>query len=216
MAMGTAIWLIVLIPAALIMSIIGDIHVAIHGQAKSELVLPYDESQGIVWEYDDVNDYYIELAETRVEDGKQIFVFANEDCREEINGSLMDVVFTDKNGNRMKYYALRGDDYNGPVFYEEDECYVAQYTVTAEKKLKRHHWETYQENDSILCQPRVEEETATFTVVMTPEDIGEGTPEEAQLVPRFVYENRKDKKRESIFVYYKVIDGVLTEYNPYQ
>lgn len=215
MAMGTAIWLIVLIPAALIMSIIGDIHVAIHGQAKSELILPYDESQGIVWEYDDVNDYYIELAETRVEDGKQIFVFANEDCREEINGSLMDVVFTDKNGNRMKYYALRGDDYNGPVFYEEDECYVAQYTVTAEKKRKRHHWETYQENDSILCQPRVEEETATFTVVMTPEDIGEGTPEEAQLVPRFVYENRKDKKRESIFVYYKVIDGVLTEYNPY-
>lgn len=177
--------------------------------------MPYDESQGIVWEYDDVNDYYIELAETRVEDDKQIFVFANEDCKEEINGSLMDVVFTDKNGNRMKYYALRGDDYNGPVFYEEDECYTARYTVTAEKKRKRHHWETYQENDSILCQPRAEEETATFTVVMTPDDIGEGTPEEAQLVPRFVYENRKDKKRESIFVYYRVIDGVLTEYNPY-
>lgn len=50
---------------------------------------------------------------------------------------------------------------------------------------------------------------------MTPDDIGEGTLEEAQLVPRFVYENRKDKKRESIFVYYKVIDGVLTEFDPY-
>ncbi len=213
--MGTAIWLIVLIPAALIMSILGDIHVAIHGQAKSELVMPYDEANGIVWEYDDVNDYYIELVEMRIDGDKQIFVFANEDCKEEINGSLMDIVFTDKNCNKVTYYALRGDDYDGPTFYEENECYTAQYTVTAEKERRKHHWETYQENGSILCQPQKEEGTDTFTIVMTPKNIGENNLEDTKLVPRFVYENRKDKKRESIFVYYKVIDGVLTEYDPY-
>ncbi len=213
--MGASIWLIVLIPAALIMSILGDIHVAIHGQAKSELVMPYDEANGIVWEYDDVNDYYIELAEMRIEGDKQIFVFANEDCKEEINGSLMDIVFTDKNGNKVTYYALRGGDYDGPEYFHESDCYTAQYTVTAEKERRKHHWETYQENGNILCQPRKEERTDTFTIVMTPKDIDENNLEDAKLVPRFVYENRKDKKRESIFVYYKVIDGVLTEYDPY-
>lgn len=215
MAMGTSIWLIVLIPAMFFVAIFNNAYTAIFGEAKSELVLPYNESEGIVWEYDNVNDYYMELVETRIEGERQIFVFENEDCKEDINGLLMDVVFTDKNGNQIKYYALKGDTYNGPTYYEADECYVAQYTVTAEKERRKHHWETHQENESILCQPEKEEGTDTFTIVMTPDDIGEGTLEEAQLVPRFVYENRKDKKRESIFVYYKVIDGVLTEFDPY-
>lgn len=216
MAMGTAIWLIFLIPAAFIMSIVGDIHVAIHGEAKSELVLPYNEAEGIVWEYDDVNDYYIELADTRIEGDKQIFVFQNESCKEDINGSLMDIVFTDKNGNQKKYYAQRGGDYDGPEYFEESECYSAQCTVTAEKPRKRCHWDVDQENASILCQPFKEEATDTFTIVMTPDDIGDYDLNGIKLIPIFEYNNRRDKTKERITTYFKVIDGVLTEYDPYQ
>lgn len=213
--MGASIWLIFLIPAALIMSIIGDIHVAIYGQANSELVLPYNEAEGIVWEYDDVNDYYIKLAETRIEGDKQIFVFENQNCDEDINGSLMDIIFTDKNGNQMKYYALRGGDYDGPTYFAQDECYATQCTVTAKKERKKCHWKVEQESKSILCQPYVEDGTVTFTIVMTPDDIGDYDLNGIKLVPVFDYNNRREKTKETEYKNYKVIDGILTEYDPY-
>lgn len=216
MAMGTAIWLVVLIPAMFFVAIFNNVYTAIFGEAKSELVLPYNESEGIVWEYDNVNDYYMELVETRIEGDRQIFVFENEECKEDVNGYLMDAVFTDKNGNQVKYYALHGDTYNGPSYYKADECYTAQYTVTAEKERRKHHWDVYSESDNILCQPEKEEGTDTFTIIMTPKDIGEGTLEEAEIRPRFVYENRKGKHKEfTAYLYFKVIDGELTEYDPY-
>ncbi len=215
MAMGTAIWLIVLIPAAFIYSIVGDIHVMIHGQAKSELVMPYNEAEGIVWEYDNVNDYYMELVDTRIEGDKQIFVFENESCKEEINGYLMDIVFTDKNGNQVKYYALRGGDYDGPTYFAEDECYATQCTVTAKRSRKRYHWKVDRESSSILCQPIKEESSDIFTIVMTPDDIGDYNLSDIELVPIFEYNNRRDKTKETVYKYYKVIDGVLTEYDPH-
>ena len=215
MAMGTAIWLIFLIPAALIYSIIGDIHVAIHGEAKSELVLPYNEAEGIVWEYDDVNDYYMDLVDTRVEGDKQIFVFQNESCKEEINGFLMDIVFTDKNGNQKKYYALCGGDYDGPTYFTEDECYATQCTVTAEKERRNCHWKVERASSSILCQPVKEEPSDTFTIVLTPDEIGEADINIKKLTPILEYRNRRDKTKETVYKYYKVIDGVLTEYDPH-
>lgn len=39
------------------------------GTDKAQVILPYNENEGIVWEYDCVNDPYTELIETEIKDG---------------------------------------------------------------------------------------------------------------------------------------------------
>ena len=76
--MGSSVLLVLLAPFFAVYLFFVGIVTEIKGPPQAEIVLPYDESQGLVWEYVDQEDYYINLVEVKVEDDKQIFVFERE------------------------------------------------------------------------------------------------------------------------------------------
>ena len=210
--MGTSIFLIFIIPITIIYGIFGNFFTAIFGKPQTEISLPYDEAKGIIWEYDNKEDYYIELAETKIEGDKQIFVFQNYDGEMDADfvGELMDLVFTDKNGNQKKYYAERTDGFgSGPKIYEESECLVTEYTAVTDNPDSSLHWDIMQENDSILIQPKSYDGEVTFTVVYTPEDAEFSKKMNRDFIPKFSYENDDGGYRYTITVRYEIIDGKL-------
>ena len=69
--MGTSILLIFIIPAAIFQVIFSYISGAFMGYPTAKVELPYDEATGLVWEYDNVDDPYINLVETETKDGNQ-------------------------------------------------------------------------------------------------------------------------------------------------
>ncbi|MBQ3151226.1 MAG: hypothetical protein IJB86_08295 [Clostridia bacterium] len=209
--MGSSIWLIVIIPVMLIYSIFGNIFTAVFGKPKTELELPFDESAGIVWEYDNSEDYFIELVEVKVENDKQIFVFRDADSDDipDMVGRLMDLVFTDKNGNRKKYYATESDSpFKGSAFYEESECYTALHTATAINPDDSLHWSVMQESDSVLTMPMTNEPEVTFVIVATPEDL-KWMEKGQQFIPIFDYETDDGAYVEYITTEYIIEDGKL-------
>ena len=74
--MGSSIWLVVLVPLMAVYALFGGIKGAIFGYPQAEVVLPYNEESGTVWEYDAANDPYIGLDEVKVDGDEQIFVFS--------------------------------------------------------------------------------------------------------------------------------------------
>lgn len=222
--MGTSVLLIFAAPIMLFFVIFGNLFSAVTGE-KTEVVLPYDESKGIIWEYDGNEDYYVNLIETRVEGDKQIFVF--QDCTKnadvEFVGGMMDLVFTDENGNQVKYYACSDNGYGGPLIYEESECLVTEYTVTAKYPREELAWRATQESDSVLIQPLSHDITVTFTIVYTPANrrYDNALFSQYKFTPMFYYTNEEGHLIESVAVRYKVVDGKLaidkeSHYVPYE
>lgn len=212
--MGTSIFLVFIIPLMVIYGVFGNFFTAIFGEPQTEIILPYNEAEGIVWEYDNKEDYYIELAETKVEGDKQIFVFQHCEVENDdgIVGELMDLVFTDKNGNQKKYYSERSDGFmSGPRIYEESECIVTEYTAVAKNPDSSLHWDIMQENDSILIQPKSYDAEVTFTVVHTPEDAEFSAMYNWTFTPIFSYETEDGGYHETIAVKYEIVDGKLVE-----
>lgn len=169
--MGVSIVLIFAIPMMLLGAIFGNLYAFITGE-KTELVLPYDEAKGIVWEYEADEDYYVNLVETRIEGNEQIFVF--QDCEksseEDTVGLVMDLVFTDKNGNVKKFYACQDNGYAGPLIYPEEECLTAEYTPTPKYPRDYLYWTVREREYNVLIQPAEFKSETTFTVVFTPRD----------------------------------------------
>ena len=210
--MGTSIWLIFLIPGLFLSSIFGTFFGDITGRSKAEIILPYDESQGLVWEYDNQNDRYIDLVEVKYEGSEQIFVFkANDaDAIEDITGRCMDLVFTDKNGNQKTYYAPY-PLYGILDIYNENECLVAEYTAVAENPAEDSCWVTlYSERDNVVFQPLSNNEELTFTVVCFPDDINELKAEDDNTFKvEFRYEYREGVASERITILYDLNDNQL-------
>lgn len=210
--MGTSVLLIFAAPIMLFFVIFGNLFSAVTGE-KTEVVLPYDEAKGIVWEYEADEDYYVNLIETRVEGDEQIFVF--QDCKSntdaEFVGGMMDLIFTDENGNQVKYYACSDNGYGGPLIYEESECLVTEYTVTAKYPREELAWRATQESDSVLIQPLSHDITVTFTIVYTPADRMQENAlfSQYKFTPMFYYTNEEVNLIESVAVRYKVVDGEL-------
>ena len=111
--MGSSVLLVLLAPFFAVYLFFVGIVTEIKGPPQAEIVLPYDESQGLVWEYVDQEDYYINLVEVKVEDDKQIFVFERETITSEFfsevilgfteertTGEVIDLVFEDQNSNK--------------------------------------------------------------------------------------------------------------------
>lgn len=210
--MGTSIFLIFIIPFALIYGLLGNLSIAIFGEPQTEIALPYDESQGIVWEYDNKEDYYIDLVETKIEGNKQIFVFQDFDGETDADfaGGLMDLIFTDKNGNQKKYYACLDHGFGGPLIYEENECLVTEYTAVPVYPHSTLHWEIMQESDSVLVQPTNYGTEVTFTVVCTPGDISDSALlPNYDFTPIFSYEHADGGYSETVAVEYTIVDGKL-------
>ena len=169
--MGSSIWLVVIVPFVIVYTIVGGIKGAIFGYPTAELSLPYDEASGAVWEYDCVDDPYIELVETKVEGDEQIFVFVGCDCEDEekYQGLTMYLVFTDKNGNEKAFYGQHSGKLNAPTFYPEEECSTVDFTLTAKKPKKNGTWEIGGNSHFILINEPINGESTTFTAVITPD-----------------------------------------------
>lgn len=210
--MGTSVLLIFVAPIMFFYLIFGNLFAVATGE-KTEVVLPYDEARGIVWEYEADEDYYVNLVETRIEGDEQIFVF--QDCKSntdaEFVGGMMDLIFTDKNGNQKKYYACSDNGYAGPLIYEEDECLITEYTVTAKYPREELAWRATQESNSVLIQPLSHDITVTFTIVYTPANrmYDNALFSQYKFTPMFYYTNEEEHLIESVAVRYKVANGKL-------
>ena len=113
--MGTSVLLVFLAPVLAAYILFGGAFEAVFGSPTEKVVLPYDESKGIVWEYDDTDDPYINLKEVQIKGDEQIFVFENsEDLITNMfnivvnsfldtgyEGNVMDLVVTDAQGNSV-------------------------------------------------------------------------------------------------------------------
>lgn len=209
--MGASIWMIFLIPIILITALFGNFFTEITGKTQAEIVLPYDESKGIVWEYDNKDDFYIDFVEVRIEGNEQIFAFKDNEVedQEDKTGRCMDLVFTDKNGNKKTYYAdfaLFGE----MVFYEESECMITEYTAVAHNPDENLHWISAGKKDRVLIQPISYDTEATFTIVCMPDDIEKLKAEEDYAFNlSFSYVNENGAFTESVTAEYELLGGTL-------
>ncbi len=214
--MGASIWMIFLFPIILIAGIFGNFFTVITGKKQTEIILPYDESKGIVWEYDNKDDFYVDFVEVRTEGNEQIFVFKyNEaeydevEAREGKIGCCMDLVFNAKNGNTEIYYAdIR--DFGELVVYEESECLITEYTAITHDHFEDFHWVPGSKRGSVLIQPISYEPEVTFSLVCMPDDIEKLKAEEDYAFnPNFRYINEDGASIESVTVEYELVDGKL-------
>ena len=73
--MGASVVLVFAFPLIFVELFLRMIMGAAIGYPTAQVELPYDEATGLVWEYDNVDDPYVNLVKTEIEDGKQIFYF---------------------------------------------------------------------------------------------------------------------------------------------
>lgn len=108
------------------------------GAHYKEIVLPYNESEGLVWEYDGKDDPYIKLEKITIDGNEQVFRFVSAGIDENdntyyYNGRCMELEITANNGQSETYYAV----VNPWFFYDEvflaHEDETITYTVTAER-----------------------------------------------------------------------------------
>lgn len=161
---------IFVIPFFLVFVSIVNMFGSITGLNVSEVVLPYDPDKGLVWEYDNENDRYIKLKETETEGDEQIFRFVKRKRSKDMtSGYMMDLVFTDKNGNTETYYAYSQSDYFDKIkILSEDEVAVFEYSITTQKKGWNYEWSLdpdYHFPDKVLYDPDMTGNEKTFTVV---------------------------------------------------
>lgn len=184
--MGTSVLLVFLAPLLAIYALFGGIFSEIMPSPKAEIALPYDEAQGLVWEYVEQEDYHINLIEEKIEGDEQIFVFEADQSMSVFFADLFDIfggnrtiglvidfVFEDQNGNRKTYYhdPRQESTYPSFVIYDESECLTTEYTVTAVDSENDTEWRTQQEQTyNILRQPTSGDET-TFYIVFFPREI---------------------------------------------
>ncbi len=210
--MGASIWLIFLFPIFMLIALFGNLSAAITGASQAEIILPYDESNGTVWEYDNQNDYYLDLIEVKVENDEQIFLFKSADGKtsDDQTGRCMDLVFEDKNGNKKTYYA-EFSDFGELNFYDESECLITEYTATVHNSRKGYSWvsDGYGKY-RVLVKPISCNDTEKFTVVCMPDDIEAlETSEGFAFSIGFDYVDEDGYFKESVTVVYELKDGQL-------
>ena len=178
--MGAVFGIILGTPIGLLMSLIIAVYGFFTGTDKTELILPYDESNGIVWEYDGVDDPYLTLVDTKTDGDSQIFTFRRKNSfitKDTGDGKVMKIIFTDRNGNEMIYYAVNDDSDPFIInFYTPEDVNILEYTVKAEKPLPGGHWaltsgSSYNTSSQrTLYTPFENTETFTFTIVTPKND----------------------------------------------
>lgn len=168
--MGSSVVLVFAFPLLILEVFFNLIMGAIYGYPTTEIVLPYDESSGIVWEYDNIDDPYIKLIDTKIENGNQIFVFEGTNEKDIYNGGrVMELVFTDENGNEEVYYAYHTSKNYAPSIYSAEDCQLIEVTMTAENPVDGGEWRvSSNDNNYYLCEQESASETRTFTTVITP------------------------------------------------
>ena len=215
-----SVTIIFLFPILFLMSFFSSVYGDITGSNRTQVVLPYDPTTGIVWEYDGVNDP-LKLVETEVDGDKQIFTFTGRFFKELSMmpgyGSVYDLIFTDKNGNQLKYFAEQSDEdlpgidfpnLNKYNIFSPDECVSFEITLTAQIPKEGAHWESNNPDKSnTVFAPLVDSPQATFTVARLGDDWTEGS----EYSHTFTYVG--DEYWEDVSLKYKIVNGeaVITE-----
>lgn len=215
--MGSSVLLVFIIPAIFFEVIFADISGAIFGYPTSEIALPYNEEEGLVWEYDNFNDRDLELVETRVEDGEQVFVFRGTGKldiadifiknKDEVEGDVMELVFTDKNGNKKIYYGFNGNSIYEPLFYPAEDCQTIDVTLTAQNPMENASWEVVDSTVYILMKKPTGEATETFTTIITPNNKDGEYATYGKFDIKFAYTNSWGYYLEEATVSYEMQNG---------
>lgn len=144
------------------------------GDNTSEVILPYEPESGYVWEYDGIDDISIIYVNSKNKNGKQIFSFIGSDIKEDSDhGSVMDLVFTAKNGETRTYYAYveNGFLYDKVIVAAAEDCIVMDYTVKSVCGNEDCKWtvDYYREDEEcILYNSDTTGAEMTYTVVVFP------------------------------------------------
>lgn len=205
--MGSSIVLILAFPLMFVGLIFEMIMGAVVGYPTAQIELPYDEAAGLVWEYDNVDDPYINLVKTEIKDGKQVFIFESAGISLDWNGEVMELVFTDKNGNEEVYYAYGGAKRSAPEFCADEECSLYELTITAENPVSGGKWKVGDHNYYLLHQEINEADSQTFTVVVTPENKKGSYAEYGMFSVEFVYVDSLGVPVELSTAIFKLEDG---------
>ena len=218
----TAIFLVpLLLPFMLIMGLFDTAF----GIGTEKVVLPYDEESGVVWEYREGDEAFVDCIKTTVKDGQQIFTFRGKRVLEDgypvsyQNEEFVDALyFVDADGNVKTYYAMLdysgdgpGDDvsliYGGMEIYEEGECAIFEYTVKALTEIEDCYWHEYDysarydEINRYVGLPDIKNmPERTYKFVLSPEDIKDGT-----FGMTFYYRTEKGRQYEKITVVFEMV-----------
>ncbi len=200
-----SVTVIFIVPIMLLFMLIGTVTGAVKGTNDTEVALPYDPSKGYVWEYDNDNDPLFNLIETKIEGNEQIFVFKGISLKERMeisdeveDGMLMDVIFTDKNGNELLYYAIPDMSYISFYekinFYAPDEYGKIDYCPKAENEIENGKW--LDDNKGLTpynpIATNIVDGENVFSFLFFPDEVNGPTFEE---VFCYVDENREEKER---------------------
>lgn len=172
------------------------------GANYKDVVLPYNESEGLVWEYDGKDDPYIKLEKMTVNGNEQVFRFVSAGIDEDddvyyYNGRCMELDFTAQNGQSETYYAV----VNPWIFYDEvflaHEDETITYTVTAERSSadSEFEWEVsflHSDMDNVVHFSEKTGETNTFTLVY----FNERPHHDGILEAHFFYDTGDDRMKE--------------------
>lgn len=166
---------VILVPFLAVLVFIADLFLSITGLDITKVALPYDPENGLVWEYDNINDPYIKLDDMVIEGDEQIFKFVNRGYNKDKTykygcGYMMDLIFTAENGETETYYATTRNVSLGRVkIWAEDEVLVYNYTATAQKVYDDSEWEmdfgTGSDSEYVVYNPDTKSTSRTFTVV---------------------------------------------------
>ena len=140
-------------PIMMLLMLFGSIAGAISGDNVTKVELPYNPSEGIVWEYDGVDDPLFNLVDTETKGDKQIFTFKGvsmfngifEEEHEDVDSDMvMDVVFENENGEKLLYYARVDHNYFALEFkikfWSPDEYAIFDYTPAEETTVEGAEW----------------------------------------------------------------------------
>ncbi len=184
--MGASFTVMLFLPILLIGSFFLNIFGFVSGEDQTRIALPYDPEKGLVWEYDNKNDPYIKLHKTVIEDDEQIFCFRDKrGTTNSGNGEWMDVIFTDKNGNQLKYYVsfdhegVLDDPHQDFLVLAPGEYLEYDHTVKADKPVPGGDWyitylDSYRTNLDVVYMPRQKKKSEeTFKLVFAKPEQGE-------------------------------------------
>lgn len=184
---GASFFILLFFPLFVVYAVFDGIIGYITGADQTKIALPYNPESGIVWEYDNKDDEFISLYDTVIEGDEQIFCFRKKGSSSvSYNGTWMDLIFTDQNGNSLKYYMRYDTD--GELEDTEQEFIVLapgeyleyEYTATPEIPVSfGGNWsitylDIYRTNLDVVYMPHQERsDEESFRLVFEKPDAGE-------------------------------------------
>lgn len=213
---------IFLLPFLSIFAIFVGFFETLLGIGTEKVVLPYDPQNGIVWEYKEGDEAFVDCIDTEIKNGQQVFTFRGKSMLDENRPSynehkqvVDDLYFEDQNGNINKYYAFIAFSnepgmgasliYGKMNIYEESECAVFQYTVKAETPTEDFYWHIYDYNvymqgNRFIGEYKLENvPERTYQFAFSPNDIKDHTFDMS-----FHYRNSSGKPLEKIEVTFEM------------